>query len=262
MTSATSSAVTSRPMLVPRASCAASSAPTCPARGPVGQPLRQRLGHRRAGVHHRDVDARRPSSSARFLVIAATATLRTDPTSDPDSRAFSPLMLMIRPQPCGDHVRRHRPGAAQVAQHLGLQLDPQRVVGEVGQRRHRARAGRPGGGVDQDVHPAPGAGDRGDHRPHRVVVPGVRRVHQRARRRAPGRPPRSPPGRPGPAPRARPGRPPAARPSAAARPMPAAGAGHDGPSAGQLEVHVVLSSCWRQVAHQDQRAGHQRAALG
>jgi hypothetical protein len=40
-----------------------------------------------------------PSSSARFLVIADTATLRMDPMIDPVLRAASPLTLMIRPQP-------------------------------------------------------------------------------------------------------------------------------------------------------------------
>ena len=53
-----------------------------------------------------------PSSSARFAVIAATATLRTDPTSDPVRRALSPLMLMIRPHPaetmCGATARAQR----------------------------------------------------------------------------------------------------------------------------------------------------------
>lgn len=42
----------------------------------------------------------RQSSSAMFFVIAATATLRTDPTSDPVSRALTPQLLMIRPQRC------------------------------------------------------------------------------------------------------------------------------------------------------------------
>ena len=53
-----------------------------------------------------------PSSSARFLVIAATATFRTEPVIAPDDRAASPLMLMIRPQPaarmCGTKARMHR----------------------------------------------------------------------------------------------------------------------------------------------------------
>jgi len=53
-----------------------------------------------------------PSSSARFLVIAATATLRTEPTTVPAWRAASPEMLMILPQPaarmCGTKARMHR----------------------------------------------------------------------------------------------------------------------------------------------------------
>src|ERR1700722_530982 len=40
-----------------------------------------------------------PSSSARFLVIAETATLRMEPITDPVLRAARPLTLMIRPQP-------------------------------------------------------------------------------------------------------------------------------------------------------------------
>jgi hypothetical protein len=40
-----------------------------------------------------------PSSSARFLVIADTATLRMDPMTEPVLRAARPLTLMIRPQP-------------------------------------------------------------------------------------------------------------------------------------------------------------------
>src|SRR3954471_18842983 len=40
-----------------------------------------------------------PSSSARFLVSAATATLRTLPTTEPVWRAANPLTLTIRPQP-------------------------------------------------------------------------------------------------------------------------------------------------------------------
>ena len=41
-----------------------------------------------------------PNSSARFLVIAATDTLRIEPTVLPEPRAASPDTLMIRPQPC------------------------------------------------------------------------------------------------------------------------------------------------------------------
>ena len=41
-----------------------------------------------------------PSSSARFLVSAATATLRIEPTAEPVERAPSPEMLMMRPHPC------------------------------------------------------------------------------------------------------------------------------------------------------------------
>ena len=40
-----------------------------------------------------------PSSSARFFVSAATATLRIEPMTDPVLRAPRPEMLMIRPQP-------------------------------------------------------------------------------------------------------------------------------------------------------------------
>src|SRR3954447_1794231 len=40
-----------------------------------------------------------PSSSARFLVSADTATLRTDPTTEPVWRAARPLTLTIRPHP-------------------------------------------------------------------------------------------------------------------------------------------------------------------
>ena len=42
----------------------------------------------------------RPNSSARFLVSAATPTLRTEPTADPVLRAPSPDTLMMRPHPC------------------------------------------------------------------------------------------------------------------------------------------------------------------
>ena len=45
-----------------------------------------------------------PSSSARFLVMAATATFLILPTTELDCRAANPLMLMIRPQPCWPHV--------------------------------------------------------------------------------------------------------------------------------------------------------------
>ena len=41
-----------------------------------------------------------PSSSARFLVSAATDTLRIDPTVFPLPRAARPETLTIRPQPC------------------------------------------------------------------------------------------------------------------------------------------------------------------
>ena len=40
-----------------------------------------------------------PSSSARFLTSAATATLRIEPIAEPVCRAASPEMQMIRPQP-------------------------------------------------------------------------------------------------------------------------------------------------------------------
>jgi hypothetical protein len=40
-----------------------------------------------------------PNSSARFLVIAATETLRMDPIVEPVLRAASPLTLIIRPHP-------------------------------------------------------------------------------------------------------------------------------------------------------------------
>ena len=50
----------------------------------------------------------RPSSSARFLVSAATATLRTVPVIAPVDRAASPLMLMIRPQPLARMAARPR----------------------------------------------------------------------------------------------------------------------------------------------------------
>jgi hypothetical protein len=40
-----------------------------------------------------------PSSSARFLVRATTATLRMLPIVDPVPRAARPLMLMMRPHP-------------------------------------------------------------------------------------------------------------------------------------------------------------------
>ncbi len=41
-----------------------------------------------------------PSSSARFFVTAATLTFRTVWAMEFALRAPSPLMLMIRPQPC------------------------------------------------------------------------------------------------------------------------------------------------------------------
>src|ERR1700730_15841145 len=41
----------------------------------------------------------RPSSSARILVRAATATLRMLPTVEPVERAARPLMLTMRPLP-------------------------------------------------------------------------------------------------------------------------------------------------------------------
>jgi hypothetical protein len=54
-----------------------------------------------------------PSSSARILVRAATATLRIEPAGAvPALRAARPLMLMIRPQPwavmCGATARAQR----------------------------------------------------------------------------------------------------------------------------------------------------------
>jgi hypothetical protein len=46
------------------------------------------------------------------LLIATTAALRTEPTTEPVDRAASPLMLMIRPQPrstiCGATARAQR----------------------------------------------------------------------------------------------------------------------------------------------------------
>ena len=64
-----------------------------------------------------------PSSSARFLVSATTATLRMLPIVEPVLRAASPLMLMMRPQPLADHVRRHLAGAAQVAHDFDVDVD-------------------------------------------------------------------------------------------------------------------------------------------
>ncbi len=53
-----------------------------------------------------------PSSSARFFVAAATATLRMEPIADPLWRAARPLMFTMRPQPvaimCGATARAQR----------------------------------------------------------------------------------------------------------------------------------------------------------
>jgi hypothetical protein len=91
ITSATSAAVTSRPIDTPSASAAGGVRSVTVGPGwttvtliPCG-----------------------PSSSARFFVSALTATLRTEPTTEPVERAASPLTLMIRPQPsmCGTTAR-------------------------------------------------------------------------------------------------------------------------------------------------------------
>ena len=66
-----------------------------------------------------------PSSSARFFVIAATATLRIEPMTAPVLRAPRPEMLMIRPQPWAIIAGRDGLGAAQVAEHLDVHVVPE-----------------------------------------------------------------------------------------------------------------------------------------
>jgi hypothetical protein len=71
-----------------------------------------------------------PSSSARFLVIAATAAFRIEPKVLLGWCAASPLMSMMRPQPrainCGAAVRAQRG----VAEHLCLYLNAEVGINE------------------------------------------------------------------------------------------------------------------------------------
>ena len=112
-TFATSSAVTSRPM--------ETEAPSRRSISGTVTPARAARSARFSGVFSVTVMPgwttvtlipSLPSSSARFLVIADTATFRTVPVIAPLDLAASPLTLTIRPQPaarmCGTKARMHR----------------------------------------------------------------------------------------------------------------------------------------------------------
>lgn len=112
-TSATSAAVTNRPMLTPAAMLFSSSATEIPRAAAISANF---SGVRSVTVYPGCTTVTAipcgPSSSARFLVIAATATLRIDPNVELASRALSPLTFTIRPQPRsripGASARAHR----------------------------------------------------------------------------------------------------------------------------------------------------------
>jgi hypothetical protein len=71
-------------------------------------------------------------------------------------------------------VRRDSPGAAQVAEHLGVDGREQVVIDEIGQLPWRSSARWLGGRVDEDVDAAEFPGDPGDRGPDRQVLGGVR----------------------------------------------------------------------------------------
>ena len=85
------------------------------------------------------------------------------PMVEPVPRAARPLMLMMRPQPLADHVRRDLARAAQVAHDFDVDVRIERVVGDLGQFRRRLLAARLRGAVDQDVDVAERTGGLLDH---------------------------------------------------------------------------------------------------
>ena len=95
-----------------------------------------------------------PSSSARFFVIAATATLRIEPITAPVLRAPRPGDVDDPPPALVDHQRGDGLGAAQVAEHLDVHVLPEQLAGDLGQLRRRRLAERLGGAVDEDVDAA------------------------------------------------------------------------------------------------------------
>ena len=99
-TDATSSAVTRRPIETPPSSARSSSSTVVPrdcAIAAIASGVRSvRV---MPGCTTVTLTPRGPSSSARFFVIAETATLRIVPTTLPVWRAARPAMLTIRPQP-------------------------------------------------------------------------------------------------------------------------------------------------------------------
>ena len=84
----------------------------------------------------------RPSSSARFLVMAATRDVADGAERAAGLPGRPGRADVDDPPPAlGGHVRRGGQGAAQVAEHLGLDLAPQVIVVEISQ------PGRPRVGV-------------------------------------------------------------------------------------------------------------------
>src|SRR5205085_9660172 len=68
-----------------------------------------------------------PSSSARFLVSAATETLRIEPIVDPVERGRQAGHVDDAAPAGGRHERSDLPGAAQVAEHLDVHVRPEQV---------------------------------------------------------------------------------------------------------------------------------------
>ena len=112
-----------------------------------------------------------PSSSARFLVNAETATLRT--RADDRARLARGEPADVDDPAPAVHVRHHGPRAAQVAAHLDRQVRLEVVLAEAALVRRR-------GGVDEDVHAAERVLDRRHHRGHALVRARVRRHRERA----------------------------------------------------------------------------------
>jgi hypothetical protein len=175
-TSATSAAVTMRPMLVPADSWAdpASAGQRRDHRG-------RALGGGHAGVDDGDVDPGRPEFVGEVLGHGGHRHV-TDRTEHAAGLTRRQAADIDDPPPAlRGHMRRRGAGAAQVAEHLGLDLGPQVVIGELGQGPWRCRPAGLGRGIDEDVDPAELGHRAGDHGANGAVIGGVRRDRQHPR---------------------------------------------------------------------------------
>ena len=168
-TSATSSAVTSRRRLEPTARSAHLLLRAPRRGGPVRDQPRRALGPDHAGVHDRDAHTGGPELVGEVGGergdgdVADGARDGARPAGVEAGDADDPTV------PLGRHVRGHGACAAQVPQHLGVEVRVDLGVGDVLERGHAPARGL-GRRVDQHVDAAPRVDHLLDHGPHGRVV--------------------------------------------------------------------------------------------